>query len=169
MKSKLVLSLVIATSVSACSFSYNSSSNSAPANTNTNVAKPTITPSAATPTPEVKASPVAVAPKAENGTKRISFDAGETSDTVSGSVLRGERAIYIVGAKSGQTMTVDIDSEEDNAVFQIKTPGGKFLDNAADGDDATAWDGTLPATGDYKIIVGGTRGNASFHMTVSIE
>ncbi len=165
MKTELILSFAIAACMSACSFSYNSGSNSTPANTNSNVAKPTITPSAA----EVKTSPVAVAPKAESGTKRISFASGETSATVSGGVIRGERAIYLVGAKGGQRMSVDITSEEDNAVFQIQTPGGKFLADAGDGDDATVWDGPLPASGDYKIIVGGTRGNASFKLTVSID
>ncbi len=169
MKAKLILSLAIAASVSACSFSYNSSSNSAPANTNTNIAKPTITPSSATPTPEVKATPVAIAPKAESGTKRISFDVGETSATVAGGVIRGERTVYLVGAKSGQSMSVDITSEEDNAVFQILTPGGKLLPDAGDGDDAMSWDGKLPVSGDYKIIVGGTRGNASFKLTVAID
>ncbi len=169
MKIKVVLILAAAAGISACSFSFNSGGNTAPANTNTNTAKPTITPSSATPTPEVKASPVVVAPKTESGIKRISFDAGESSATVSDSVIRGERSIYVVGAKSGQTMSVEITSLEDNAVFQIQTPSGKFLADAADGDDATTWDGTLPASGDYKIIVGGTRGNASFKLTVSID
>lgn len=169
MKIKIALFLTVAAGLSGCSSSFNNGGNSAPANTNTNIAKPTITPSAATPTPEVKASPVAIAPKAESGTKRISFKSGESAATVSDSVVRGERSIYIVGAKSGQTMSVEITSLEDNAVFQIKTPGGKFLADAGDGDDATNWDGQLPANGDYKIIVGGTRGNASFKLTVSID
>lgn len=169
MKIKVALFLAVAAGLSACSFSFNNGSNTAPANANTNAARPTITPSADTPTPEVKNSPVVVAPKAETGTKRISFKAGESSATVSDSVIRGERSIYVVGAKKGQTMSVEITSLEDNAVFQIKTPGGKFLADAADGDDATVWDGPLPASGDYKIIVGGTRGNASFKLTVSID
>ncbi len=169
MNIKILLFLTVVAGVSACSFSFNNGSNTSPANANTNAAKPTITPSSASTTPEVKASPVAVAPKAETGTKRISFKAGESSATVSDSVVRGERSIYVIGAKSGQTMSIDITSLEDNAVFQIKTPGGKFLADAGDGDDATVWDGTLPASGDYKIIVGGTRGNASFKLTVSID
>ena len=110
-----------------------------------------------------------VAPKTESGTKRISFDAGESSATVSGGVIRGERSVYVIGAKSGQLMSVEITSLEDNAVFQIKTPGGKFLSYAGDGDDATDWNGQLPESGDYKIIVGGTRGNASYKLTVSID
>lgn len=161
-----VFALVV---ISGCTFSFNSGGNSAPANTNANAPRPTITPSASTPTPEVKASPAVIAPRAESGSRRISFAAGESSATVSDSVIRGERSIYVVGAKSGQTMSVEITSLEDNAVFQIKTPGGKFLADAGDGDDATSWDGKLPVSGDYTIIVGGTRGNASFKLTVSID
>lgn len=165
----VLVTVIAAFVVSGCTFSFNSGGNSIPANSNSNAAVPTITPSASTPTPQVKATPVVIAPKAESGTRRISFDAGESSATVSDSVIRGERSIYVVGAKSGQTMSVEITSLEDNAVFQIKSPGGKFLADAGDGDDATSWEGKLPANGDYTIIVGGTRGNASFKLTVSIE
>ncbi len=44
----------------------------------------------------------------------------------------------------------------------------KLLD-AGDEDDAMTWSGTLPSSGDYKIIVGGTRGNATYKLTVSIK
>lgn len=163
---------MVAISVSACSFSFNSSSNSAPANASSTPLKPASTPSSATPTPEAKASPVVIAPKTypdDGDSRRIRFKAGSSSATVSDAVIRGEQMTYLIDAKSGQTMTVNISSLEDNAVFQILAPSGKYLADAGEMDDATSWDGELPANGDYKIIVGGTRGNATFKLTVSIE
>jgi hypothetical protein len=100
---------------------------------------------------------------------RISFAPGESSATVSGALIRGEQGTHILGAKGGQTMTVKITAEENNAVFQIESPNGKYVKGAGETDDATNWTGPLPASGDYKIIVGGTRGNASYKLTVSIK
>src|SRR3954469_4252239 len=89
---------------------------------------------------------------AEGVRKRLRFPRGATSTTVKGAVLRGDRDRYIVGAKAGQQMRVKISSVEDNAVFQIYKPGSKqTLQGAGETDDATTWDGELPASGDYVI------------------
>lgn len=106
---------------------------------------------------------------ADGITRRIRFAKGRQSATVSYSVVRGDRDTYILGAGAGQTMTVKITSLEDNAVFQIENPDGEYLEGAGDGDDAMSFTGSLPDKGDYKIIVGGTRGNASYRLTVSIK
>ncbi|MEQ1921884.1 MAG: hypothetical protein ABL952_05185 [Pyrinomonadaceae bacterium] len=106
---------------------------------------------------------------ADGVTKRIKFAKGKHSATVSNSVIRGDRDTYIAGAGAGQTMTVKITSLEDNAVFQIEGPDGEYLEGAGDGDDAMNFSGELPAKGDYKIIVGGTRGNSSYKLTVMIK
>lgn len=101
--------------------------------------------------------------------KRIKFAKGKTVATVSGAVVRGDRDTYIVGAKEGQMMTVKITSPEKNAVFQIRDADGEYLQDAGEADDATALTSDLPWTGDYEIIVGGTRGNASYKLTVAIK
>jgi hypothetical protein len=101
--------------------------------------------------------------------KRIKFPKGKSSATVSGAVVRGDRDTYIVGAKEGQMMTVKITSPEKNAVFQIRDANGEFLQDAGEADDATSITSDLPSTGDYEIIVGGTRGNASYKLTVAIK
>jgi hypothetical protein len=111
----------------------------------------------------------AIATSADGITKRIKFAKGKHSATVSNSVIRGEEDTYILGAGAGQTMSVKITSLEDNAVFQIENPTGEYMENAGEGDDAMKWTGTLPDKGDYKIIVGGTRGNATYKLTVSIK
>lgn len=112
---------------------------------------------------------LAAVTSADGVTKRIRFAKGKHSATVSNSVVRGDRDTYIAGAGAGQTMTVKITSLENNAVFQIEGPDGEFLDGAGETDDAMSFSGETPAKGDYKIIVGGTRGNASYKLTVMIK
>jgi hypothetical protein len=102
--------------------------------------------------------------------RKLRFPRGATSTVVKGSVVRGDRDRYLVGAKAGQHMAVRISSLENNAVFQIFSPGSKeTLQGAGEMDDATTWEGDLPASGDYVIAVGGTRGNASYRLEVSVK
>ena len=102
--------------------------------------------------------------------QKIRFARGASSATMSGTVVRGDRDRYYLGAKKGQRMSVKITSEEDNAVFQVYLPGEeKALPGAGDGDDATAWSGELPGDAEYVIVVGGTRGNATYKLKVSVE
>ena len=102
--------------------------------------------------------------------KKIQFARGASSATLKGTVVRGERDRYRLSAKKGQTMSLRITSEEDNAVFQIYLPGEQeALSGAGDGDDAKEWSGELPRDAEYVIVVGGTRGNATYSLRVSIE
>lgn len=102
--------------------------------------------------------------------QKIRFARGSSSATVSGAVVRGDRDRYYLGAKEGQTMTAKITSLENNAVFQVYRPGEQeTLAGAGEEDDATNWSGELPEDGDYVIVVGGTRGNATYKLTVSIK
>ena len=102
--------------------------------------------------------------------KKIQFERGSSSATVKGAVIRGESDRYYLGAKKGQTMSVKISSEEDNAVFQVYLPGEQeTLPGAGEGEDTKDWSGELPRDAEYVIVVGGTRGNASYTLKVSIE
>lgn len=92
------------------------------------------------------------------------------SKTVSGSVIRGERARHTVNAKAGQTLDVNVTSEEDNAVFQIYLPGEKgTLPGAGEMDDAKKFSGKIPTDGEYVIVVGPTRGNATYKLSYSVK
>jgi hypothetical protein len=102
-------------------------------------------------------------------TRRVRFPRGRTTAVLKGAVVRGTTDRYLLGASAGQTMTVHITSRERNAVFQIYAPGGVALDGAEPGMDATDWSGDLPQSGDYVIEVGGTRGNASYTLEVTIR
>ncbi|HMQ78372.1 MAG TPA: hypothetical protein PKE39_13265 [Ignavibacteria bacterium] len=105
-----------------------------------------------------------------NNDKHIKFKKGESSATVAGSVVRGEEKTYVLEANKNQKMTVTLFSTEDNAVFRIKDRSSRYyLDGAGEIDDARKWEGTLPSDGEYKIIIGGTRGNTEYTLQVFIE
>lgn len=102
--------------------------------------------------------------------QKVRFAKGSSSTTISGAVIRGDRDRYYVGAQKGQTMSVRITSLEDNAVFQIFLPGEQeALSGAGEEDDAMKWSGELPEDAEYVIVVGGTRGNATYKLTISIK
>lgn len=107
---------------------------------------------------------------AEGVKKKVHFAPGTSSTTIKGTVIRGENDRYYICAKAGQKMTVKVTSTEKNAVFQIYFHGEEeSLPGAGDGDDATNWSGELPIDNEYVIVVGGTRGNASYTLTISIK
>ncbi len=102
--------------------------------------------------------------------KKIKFKRGESSATIKGAAIRGEVINYILKAGKEQTMKVSIASVENNAVFQVKDLStGYYLTNAGELDDATSWEGTLPSDGEYRIIVGSTRGGTEYTLIVTIH
>lgn len=107
---------------------------------------------------------------AQDAPRRIRFARGATSAVVEGAVVRGERAVYLAHARAGQRMRVRVTSPENNAVFQLRGPRRVgTLPGAGETDDARDWSGVLPRSGDYRIVVGGTRGNAGYRLRVEIR
>lgn len=66
-------------------------------------------------------------------------------------------------AAAGQTLNLTLTSLEDNAVLDVYAPDGALLAR-----EATTASVELPSGGDYTIIVGGTRGNASYELIIEI-
>ena len=95
---------------------------------------------------------------------QIQFAPGTNRATVNQSVVRGSRNIYLLRANRGQRMDLQITSLENNAVFDVIAPNGEILTT-----EATQSSLKLPATGSYEIIVGGTRGNATYKLNVKIQ
>ncbi len=120
--------------------------------------------------------------QAEPQVQPIRFASGASGAEVGGGVVRGERALFSLEARAGQTLTARITAPEGNAVFQIWHPGamhrqqdgmavidGTALPGAGEGEDARSWSGQLPASGGYLIVVSGTRGNAEFRLSVTVR
>lgn len=97
-------------------------------------------------------------------TRTVKFAPGSRGTVIYGAVIRGERDRYYLGASAGQTMCVSLKSVESNAVFDVYAPGGKTLASGS-----TRWSGVLPRSGKYAIEIGGTRGNASYNLSVTIR
>ena len=95
---------------------------------------------------------------------QVFFDSGKSAATVSDSVVRGDRAVYVVGAQGGQMMTLSISSLENNAAFDVVSPSSLIL-----GTELRKEEIFLPDTGDYKIIVGPSRGNATYELKIGVK
>ncbi len=95
---------------------------------------------------------------------RMEFPPGANSTVIQQSVVRGSRTIYLVNAKEGQRFTLRIVALENNAVVDILAPGGKAIQQ-----EVTQADLPLPATGNFQVVVGSTRGNATYRLEVKIE
>ncbi|MBD2185305.1 hypothetical protein H6S82_31290 [Planktothrix sp. FACHB-1355] len=100
----------------------------------------------------------------QSRTRRLQFARGRNSTTVKDAVVRGTTDTYLLGARAGQTMNVSISSVEANVVFDVVAPNGTKLT-----EEATSFSGELPATGDYRVVIGTTRGNGSYTLQVSIK
>lgn len=99
------------------------------------------------------------------------FSPGETA-VREGAVVRGDLDMYRLHARPGQQIFVSISSLEANAAFQIcpwaGPNAGQALPSAGELDDATAWSGVFPAGATPMIVVGATRGNASYRLEVGV-
>lgn len=102
--------------------------------------------------------------------RTIKFTRGASSATVEGSVVRGDRDIYIVHARAGQEISVSVVAFENNAAFSILPPGAtEPIAGTEEEKDVRSWQGTLPTNGSYRIKVSGTRGNANYKLKISIK
>ncbi len=102
--------------------------------------------------------------RSQTRTQRILFKPGAVATVVEGSVLSGSRTIYLLRARGGQIMTLALTSLKQNVVFALQAPDGQYLE-----EESTSFRGELPLTGDYSVIIRGTRGNASYTLDVTIE
>jgi hypothetical protein len=119
------------------------------------------------------ANSAAIAGGSHEVVRAFRFEKGAKSGTVEGSAVRGERRTYVFHARRGQQGKIVISAPENNAVFQLllpaeRTPSGAKAMMLA-GPEARAWSGQLPRTGNYRIIVSGTRGNASYRLRLAID
>ena len=112
--------------------------------------------------------------------REIHFSLGSSSAVLSDAVVRGTRHVFSFEARKGQATTIIVTSTENNAAIAIWRPGanvhfGEFVEiegqtllNAGEENDTRKWSGRLPESGVYLIVVGPTRGNATYKLTVMI-
>ncbi len=88
---------------------------------------------------------------------RVKFPKGRTTVILKGKTTGGpsesggmDPIAYHVRARKGQQMTLHLTSAKRNAVFGVYAPGMDLIEGAQSVKD---WNGALPKTGDYEIIV----------------
>jgi hypothetical protein len=96
-------------------------------------------------------------------TEQVQFEAGRNSTVIDHAVIQGERDVYLLNAQGGQQMEVALTSTEQNAAFDVVSPSGDILTTEAQSETVF-----LPHTGDYQVIVGSTRGNATYELQITI-
>ncbi len=94
----------------------------------------------------------------------VQFAPGTSSTVLENAVIRGERDVYMLAARANQVMTLSINALEDNARMDVESPSGALLEQ-----DVSQSRITLPETGTYRISVGGTRGNATYSLSIEIR
>ncbi len=122
--------------------------------------------------------PLAIAPTAEPQTafgakiaanQPIRFAEGPLDVELNGTVISGERDRYTLSATTGENLDVVITSLEANAVFTIIGPDNNPLPGTEEGRDCNNWAVPLPMDGTYAILVGPTRGNATYTLKVNLQ
>lgn len=105
--------------------------------------------------------------------QRVSFKPGSSSATLKGS-LQGEQTVdYVLGAKAGQTMRVNLKTDNGANYFNVLPPGSDAA-IAIGSNLGNRWAGALPADGDYTVRVYLMRSaarrneNARYTLTVGI-
>src|SRR6185369_8051238 len=96
--------------------------------------------------------------------RRVQFKRGASSATVQGRVTLELSDTWVVGARAGQVMTVQL-TAPGKVRFMLMT--SRTTESLAD--NTRSWTGTLPETGDYLILVDTDAKAATYSMTISIK
>lgn len=117
-----------------------------------------------------------VAAAQEPVTQRVQFERGYSAATLNGSLTGYQSIHYLLGARAGQRMIVDMSTSNASTYFNIYAPGDRPGSSAAMYIAATnglRFDGTLPRDGDYLIQVfinrNAARRNESTNYTLNVS
>lgn len=86
-------------------------------------------------------------------TERVQFKAGTSGATVKGKIKGYETVDYVLEAGKGQNMNVSMATDNLSSYFNILPPGENEAAMFIGSTSGNQFEGTLPASGDYKIRV----------------
>ena len=112
----------------------------------------------------------------------IGLTPSPSAGEVRGGIARGELACFTIAGHLGQHLSVSQpDPGDSNIVMQIYRPPwaikhtedgvrvrGQALPGVKEGDDAKGWGGTLPATGNYLLVLGTSWGGGEYHVQIKL-
>lgn len=96
--------------------------------------------------------------------RRVQFKRGASSATVQGTVTISLPDTYLVGARAGQVMTVQLTAPRKSVNFLVSSP----ISTSLIADNTRSWTGTLPETGDYTIIIQADS-RSTYSLTITIK
>lgn len=103
-----------------------------------------------------------------SGAQRIQFARGATSAEVSGRLTPYASQAYLLRARAGQFMAVQLDSAETSHITIYGVDGSVLANGNMSG--ATAWQGRLPVSEDYVVQVTNPTGRSvQYTLPVSIR
>ena len=86
-------------------------------------------------------------------TQRVNFAHGSNSAVVEGSITGYQTIDYVLGASKGQYMNVSMATRNTATYFNILAPGDSEVAFFNGSVSENQYEGTLPASGDYRIRV----------------
>src|SRR5262249_33136953 len=105
--------------------------------------------------------PVRRSLRGENRAKRIQFERGESSATLTGTTSGAD--FYVLGARENQTLTVRVSSPQNNARFEL------IVDDSTMAYRVTEWSGKLESRGNYHIVVVSNAGGSDYKLEVTVR
>ncbi len=123
---------------------------------------PTLLGPSPVPTRPVVVPPTVLIPNAT----RISFLADATSAIVTAPIQARDTQNYVLEAFQGQPMIVNVSSANNDVTLGIKTQGGTTILNSSAGQ--STWQGSLPQTEDYYLILRGGATTENFTLNIVI-
>ncbi len=106
-------------------------------------------------------------PPGQPGNQRIRFASGATSASINGEVDGNIYQGYLLEARSGQHMQVNIISSSNPLYLTVVSPGGTPLARAQAG--AQSFDNDLPESGDYTLQVSAPAGTPTTYYTLVVS
>jgi hypothetical protein len=119
--------------------------------------------------PVVPSAPAAVDSPKIAIDQSIRFATGPLDVELNGAVIGGEHDRYSLTMLAGEMLDVQIASLEGNAVFSILGPDQVPLPGTEEGRDTIQWAVPISVDGEYSILVGPTRGNATYTLKVNVS
>jgi serine/threonine protein kinase len=116
-----------------------------------------------TPTPiETPTPPVTPKPEPQIRTEQVLLAPGQTSTTIAGKASAQTLRRYLINAKAGQVLTVDV---RGGANMTLMYPDGRPIE---DTNGIQRWSGQLPDAGDYMVDVSAAQ-PSDFELNVTVK
>ncbi len=160
---RIWLSLLTGFVLFGCNLARTSPSTPTPIFPTPAVVQSTSTPAPSRESPTPAPSPTAPAP----ADVRINFTRGATADVEQGSLMPGASQGYLLRAGQTQPLMVEVDSPAHDVYLSVRgqSSGNVLLDASL---KATSFEGILPATQDYLLVLYGGAAQENYTMTVTI-